>query len=97
MAQNKSRVMGQTITKIIAIMLLAYTVSACVSNPRDNNYSICMQTQKEMSKDMVVMEAARLAALTEMTKSSDPSVRNSALLLLQQRDMKSNTIHCSQY
>ena len=46
---------------------------------------------------MVVMEAARVQALIEMTKSSDPSVRSSALLLLQQKDVKSLTINCHPY
>lgn len=82
--------------KLISILAATLILAGCASS-KANNYTACLDTQKSISKDMVVMEAARVAALIEMTKSSDPSVRSSALLLLQQKDVKSITINCSSY
>lgn len=62
--------------KLLTLSLVIF-ITGCASAQR-NNYSACLETQKSISKDMVVMEAARVQALIEMTKSSDPSVRSSA-------------------
>lgn len=59
-----------------------------------NNYAVCMQTQEKVAKDMVVMEAARINALIEMTKSADPSVRATGLMLLQKHDIKQLSLEC---
>jgi len=53
-----------------------------------------MQTQEKVAKDMVVMEAARINALIEMTKSADPSVRATGLMLLQKQDIKQLSLEC---
>ncbi len=53
-----------------------------------------MQAQEKVAKDMVVMEAARINALIEMTKSADPSVRATGLMLLQKHDIKQLSLEC---
>lgn len=80
----------------LVILLSIIGLVGCVST-KPNNYAACLETQKSISRDMTVMEAARVAALVEMTKSADPAVRSSALLLLQQKDVKSITINCHSY
>ena len=82
--------------RLIPIVLAAALLGGCVST-KPNNYAACLETQKSISRDMTVMEAARVAALVEMTKSADPAVRSSGLLLLQQKDVKSITINCHPY
>lgn len=66
------------IKSIIAIACLA--LSACASN----DYSTYVEAQRSVSKDLTMNETARVAALVEMTKSSDASVRAVGIMLLQQ-------------
>jgi hypothetical protein len=73
------------------IFIGALTLGGCAFT---NNYAVCIQAQEKISKDMVVMEAARIQALIEMTKSSDPSVRATGLMLLQKHDIKSMSLDC---
>ncbi len=75
------------------VIAAAALLGGCAA-AKPNDYAACLETQKSISRDMTVMEAARVAALVEMTKSADPAVRSSALLLLQQKDVKSVTINC---
>lgn len=82
--------------RLIPIVLAATLLGGCVST-KSSDYTVCLEAQKSISRDMTVMEAARVAALVEMTKSADPAVRSSALLLLQQKDVKSLTINCRPY
>jgi uncharacterized protein YcfL len=49
-----------------------------------NDYALYVDAQKSLSKDSTISETARLAALTEMSKSSDSSVRTTGIMLLQQ-------------
>jgi len=77
--------------RYLFIIVGALTLGGCAFT---NNYAVCMQTQEKISKDMVVMEAARIQALIEMTKSSDPSVRATGLMLLQKQDVKSMSLDC---
>lgn len=78
----------------LAATVLILTGCSSVGSMMTNNYAVCMQTQEKISKDMVVMEAARVQAVMEMTKSSDPNVRSAALLLLQKNDVKSISLDC---
>lgn len=77
--------------RYLLIMLGVLTLGGCAFT---NNYAVCMQAQEKISKDMVVMEAARIQALIEMTKSTDPSVRATGLMLLQKQDVKSMSLDC---
>ena len=49
-----------------------------------NDYATYVDAQKSLSKDSTISETARLAALTEMSKSSDSAVRTTGIMLLQQ-------------
>lgn len=71
-------------------------ISACLllSGCTANKYAFCIDAQKSISKDMVVMEAARVNALIEMTKSADPAVRATAIMMLQKNDVKSISLDC---
>ena len=62
----------------IAIACLAF--AGCASN----EYSTYVEAQRSVSKDITMSETARVAALVEMTKSSDASVRSIGIMLLQQ-------------
>ena len=62
-------------------------LAACVlslAGCATNDYAIYVDAQKSLSKDSTISETARLAALTEMSKSSDSSVRTTGIMLLQQ-------------
>jgi hypothetical protein len=72
---------------IIGLCLL---VSGCSTH----QYVKCIEVQKSISKDMVVMEAARINALIEMTKSADPAVKATAIMQLQRNDVKTVTMNC---
>jgi hypothetical protein len=45
-----------------------------------------------VSKDLTMSETARLAALTDMAKNSDPAVRATGIMLLQQLQQSSKTV-----
>jgi hypothetical protein len=77
--------------RYLFIIVSALSLGGCAFT---NNYAVCMQAQEKISKDLVVMEAARIQALIEMTKSSDPSVRATGLMLLQKHDVKSMSLDC---
>lgn len=77
--------------KTMFIILSLCLLSGCALT---NNYAVCMQTQEKVAKDMVVMEAARINALIEMTKSADPSVKATGLMLLQKQDVKQLSLEC---
>lgn len=77
--------------KTMLVILSICLLSGCAFT---NNYAVCMQAQEKVAKDMVVMEAARINALIEMTKSADPSVRTTGLMLLQKHDIKQLSLEC---
>lgn len=72
------------------IIGLCFLVSGCSTH----QYVKCIEVQKSISKDMVVMEAARINALIEMTKSADPAVKATAIMQLQRNDVKTVTMNC---
>jgi uncharacterized lipoprotein YajG len=49
-----------------------------------NNYITYIEAQKALSRDATVAEAARIAALIEMVKSSDNEVKLQAIRALQE-------------
>jgi hypothetical protein len=49
-----------------------------------DNYTIYVDAQKSLSRDATVAEAARIAALIEMAKSSDNEVKIQAIRALQE-------------
>jgi hypothetical protein len=56
------------------------------------DYAVYVDAQKSMSKDLTISETARLAALTDMAKNSDPAVRATGIMLLQQLQQGSKTV-----
>jgi hypothetical protein len=62
-------------------ILLIFVLAGCASN---DHYSTYVDAQKSLSRDATVAEAARIAALTEMVKSSDNEVRIQAIKALQE-------------
>lgn len=74
--------------KILFLVTTMFLLTGCAAN----NYQIYVDAQRSVSKDLTVAETARLAALTEMTKSADPTVRATGLMLLQQLQAGSKTV-----
>lgn len=66
--------------KIMTIALFCWLLVGCASK----DYQTYVDAQKSLNKDFTVTETARIAALTEMTKSADPAVRATGIMLLQQ-------------
>ena len=64
-------------------ILLAFCLllSGCVTT---DHYGTYIEAQKSLSRDATVAEAARIAALTEMVKSSDNEVKIQAIRALQE-------------
>ena len=63
------------------LLLSAVVLSGCASS---DHYSTYVEAQKSLSRDATVTEAARIAALIEMVKSSDNQVKIEAIRALQQ-------------
>jgi hypothetical protein len=57
-----------------------------------NDYATYVDAQKSLSKDNTISETARLAALTEMSKSSDSAVRTTGIMLLQQLQQNNKAV-----
>ncbi len=64
-----------------SILLLCLLLSGCAST---DYYPIYVEAQKSLSRDATVTEAARIAALTEIVKSSDNEVKIQAIRALQE-------------
>ena len=62
-------------------ILLGLLLVGCAS---PDHYGTYVEAQKSLSRDATVAEAARIAALTEMVKSSDNTVRIEAIRALQE-------------
>jgi hypothetical protein len=73
------------------LTILALILSACAS-PDATNYSIYAEAQKSISRDNTIAEAAKVQALVELAKSADPTVKNTAIMLLQQLQQSSKQI-----
>ena len=64
-----------------SILLVLCLLSGCAST---DHYGTYVEAQKSLSRDATVAEAARIAALTEMVKSSDNEVKIQAIKALQE-------------
>ena len=62
------------------ILLVSLLIAGCASK----DYSVYVEAQKAISRDITVTETTRMLAISEMLKSPDPSVRQNGTLLLQQ-------------
>jgi len=63
------------------LLALCLLLTGCAST---DNYPVYVEAQKSLSRDATVAEAARIAALTEMVKSSDNEVKIQAIKALQE-------------
>jgi len=64
-----------------SILLVLCLLTGCATV---DNYPVYVEAQKSLSRDATVAEAARIAALTEMVKSSDNEVKLQAIKALQE-------------
>ena len=64
-----------------SILLALCLLTSCATV---DNYPVYVEAQKSLSRDATVAEAARIAALTEMVKSSDNEVKIQAIKALQE-------------
>lgn len=79
---------------MIKTMLLVSSVillSGC-SALGTKDYAVYVEAQKSLSRDNTVNETAKVNALIEMTKSADPAVRATGIMLLQQLQQGSKKI-----
>ena len=74
--------------KLILATLGLLLLAGCATN----DYATYVDAQKSLSKDNTISETARLAALTEMSKSTDSAVRTTGIMLLQQLQQNNRTI-----
>lgn len=74
-----------------SILLSCVLLVGCAST---DHYGTYVEAQKSLSRDATVAEAARIAALIEMVKSSDNEVKIQAIRALQeiQRSKRQITI-----
>jgi len=75
--RKKSMITLQNSSILLALCLL----TGCATT---DNYPVYVEAQKSLSRDATVAEAARIAALTEMVKSSDNVVKIQAIKALQE-------------
>jgi len=80
---NKGKYMKLIIASLSFLLLVG-----CASK----DYAVYVDAQRSMSKDLTMSETARLAALTDMTKNSDPGVRATGIMLIQQLQQGSKTV-----
>lgn len=73
----------------IVFLICTTLLAGCATT---NDYQIYVEAQRSLSRDYTVAETARLAALTEMAKSSDPTVKATAIMLLQQLQSGAKTV-----
>lgn len=66
--------------KTMVIVLVCFLLTGCAAK----DYQIYVEAQKSINRDFTMTETARIAALTEMSKSDDPAVRATSIMLLQQ-------------
>ena len=71
-------IVSQNNSILLAVCLL---LTGCATA---DNYPVYVEAQKSLSRDATVAEAARIAALTEMVKSSDNEVKIQAIKALQE-------------
>ena len=75
--------------KAVLLAVFIVMLAGCATN---NDYQVYAEAQKAISKDLTITEAARMNALIEMTKSSDPAVRATAIMQLQSLQQNSKQI-----
>lgn len=78
--------------KIGALMLVTLTMLLLGGCATSKDYSVYVDAQKSISKDNTINETSKVNALVEMTKSADPAVRATGIMLLQQLQQGSKNV-----
>ena len=73
----------------MGVILVVLFISGCATT---EDYALYLDAQKSLSRDLAMIEASRVLALVEMTKSSDPTVKATGLMLLQQLQQGSKSV-----
>ena len=76
--------------KFIAVLIVLMLSGCGALGTKD--YTTYVEAQKAISKDNTVNETSKVTALVEMTKSADPAVRATGIMLLQQLQQSSKVI-----
>lgn len=77
--------------KTILTVFVSFMLGGCAMMGT-KDYTTYVDAQKALSKDNTINESAKVAALVEMTKSADPAVRATGIMLLQQLQQSSKNI-----
>ena len=78
----------------IAVLLLVCLLTGCATNA---DYSLYLEAQKSLSRDATVVEAGRISALVELSKTHpDPTVRLAAINALVQLQERSKPVTVEQ-
>jgi hypothetical protein len=73
----------------LGVILVVLFIAGCATT---EDYALYLDAQKSVSRDQAMMEASRVLALVEMTRSNDPAVKATGLMLLQQLQQGSKII-----
>lgn len=65
------------------LILSALLLTGCASSS-SRDYSAYLEAQKSISRDITANEIAKIQSLIELTKNADPTVRATAIMMLQQ-------------
>ena len=65
----------------LGVILVVLFIAGCATT---EDYALYLDAQKSVSRDQAMMEASRVLALVEMTRSNDPAVKATGLMMLQQ-------------
>jgi hypothetical protein len=74
------------------ILILTVLLFAGCANTSVDEYALYLDAQKSISRDNAMLEASRILALVEMTKSHDPGTRATGIMLLQQLQQNTKPI-----
>lgn len=65
----------------LLIIVAVFTLAGCATT---EEYALYLEAQKSVSRDQAMIEASRVLALVEMTKSNNPAIQAQGVMLLQQ-------------
>lgn len=80
--------------KFVVLLLLCFLVGCATNN---GDYGLYLEAQKSLSRDATVVEAGRISALVEISKTHpDPAVRLAAINALVQLQERSKSVTVEQ-
>lgn len=87
---TKENIRGCKMRKIMLLSISLMILTGCATS---KDYTVYVDAQKSISKDITIGETAKVNALVEMTKSADPAVRATGIMLLQQLQQSGKTVN----